>query len=304
MRIPGLQSARPCIVAGVKINNWVRYRVRHAVPDASALSKSGVGRGSEIWDDRHAWFLIWQPTRQFVLVCAFLISVSVRPVLTPQAPSCSLRHLSYQKKRSQTGRWTLKQAGKQRDCTSKTARSGAKAVISLLRCKSFAPRQKSWERLVALNPNVTWKRDLSLSEDKIGDVLLVQGDPAAAGEIYRAALTLREQLADADPANAEWQRNISVSHNKIGDALKVNGDLKGSLESYLAAYAIAQTLVRNDKRDARGLRVFGDIPKPTSGRLVGLRQHAWRHRHVSRGRRCGRTTARATTLRMQSSNEI
>ena len=97
--------------------------------------------------------------------------------------------------------------------------------------QEFRAAAKIMERLVALNPgNVTWKRDLSLSEDKIGDVLLVQGDPAAAGEIYRAALTLREQLADADPANAEWRRNISVSHNKIGDALKANGDLKGSLE--------------------------------------------------------------------------
>ena len=89
-----------------------------------------------------------------------------------------------------------------------TARSSTKAVVSLLRCKVWrrgenhgAPRR--------LDPrNVTWKRDLSLSEDKIGDVLLVQGDPAAAGEIYRAALTLREQLADADPANAEWQRDV------------------------------------------------------------------------------------------------
>ena len=68
------------------------------------------------------------------------------------------------------------------------------------------------ERLVALYPeNISWKRDLSLSDDKIGDVLFAQGKLPGAREYFRAALALRKSIATADPTSREWERNISVT---------------------------------------------------------------------------------------------
>ena len=75
------------------------------------------------------------------------------------------------------------------------------------------------ERLAASDPgNAEWQRDLSISHERIGDVL-AEGDLTAALEDYRAAISIRERLAASDPDNAGWQRDLSISHNKIGDVL-------------------------------------------------------------------------------------
>ena len=66
--------------------------------------------------------------------------------------------------------------------------------------------------------------------DRIGDVLLAQGDRAGALAAYRKGLAIAEKLAARDPANTDWQRDLSVSHNKIGDVLVAQGDGEGALE--------------------------------------------------------------------------
>ena len=68
--------------------------------------------------------------------------------------------------------------------------------------------------------NTEWQRDLSVSHNNIGDVLVAQGDVAGALAAYRASLAIGETLAARDPANTEWQRDLSVSHDKIGDVLR------------------------------------------------------------------------------------
>jgi predicted negative regulator of RcsB-dependent stress response len=90
------------------------------------------------------------------------------------------------------------------------------------------------------------ERDLSVSHDKIGDVLVAQGDRAGALESYRAGHAIRETLAGRDPGNAEWQRDLSVSHNKIGDVLVAQGERAGALASYRAGLAIRETLADRD----------------------------------------------------------
>ena len=47
--------------------------------------------------------------------------------------------------------------------------------------------------------------------DKIGDVLVAQGNLPAALKSYRDDLAIAERLAKADPGNAGWQRDLSVS---------------------------------------------------------------------------------------------
>src|SRR2546421_571272 len=59
--------------------------------------------------------------------------------------------------------------------------------------------------------NTEWQRDLSVSHNGIGDVLVAQGDRAGALAAYRAGLEIRETLARRDPGNTEWQRDLSVS---------------------------------------------------------------------------------------------
>ena len=94
--------------------------------------------------------------------------------------------------------------------------------------------------------NTGWQRDLSVSHDKIGDVLVAQGDGAGALAAFRRGLEIAEDLAARDPANTEWQRDLSVSHNKIGEVLVVQGDGAGALAAFRRGLEIAEELVACD----------------------------------------------------------
>ncbi|MFM7515129.1 MAG: AAA family ATPase, partial [Cyanobium sp.] len=72
-------------------------------------------------------------------------------------------------------------------------------------------------RLAHIDPaNTQWQRDLSVSHNKMGDVLVSQGDGPGALAAYQAGLTIREGLAKRDPANTQWQVDLAVSCAKLG----------------------------------------------------------------------------------------
>jgi len=101
----------------------------------------------------------------------------------------------------------------------------------------------TFQQLVAADPgNVEWQRDLSVSQDRVGNVLLALGDLAGALVSYRDSLAVRQRLVAADPGNTEWQQYLGVSHNKVGDVLIAQGDLVGALISYREDQAVMQRL--------------------------------------------------------------
>jgi len=61
------------------------------------------------------------------------------------------------------------------------------------------------------------ERDLSVSQERIGDVLVAHGDRDGALKAYEAGLAIRETLTRRDPANTEWQRDLIVSCMKISE---------------------------------------------------------------------------------------
>ena len=63
------------------------------------------------------------------------------------------------------------------------------------------------------------ERDLSVSHNKIGDVLVAQGEREEALKSYRASLAIAETLARRDPANTQWQRDLVVSYYKISETV-------------------------------------------------------------------------------------
>jgi tetratricopeptide (TPR) repeat protein len=67
------------------------------------------------------------------------------------------------------------------------------------------------ERLTTTDPsNTQWQRDLSVSYNKVGDVLVAQGKLDEALKAYRDSLAIMERLAAADPSNTQWQRDVSL----------------------------------------------------------------------------------------------
>ena len=70
---------------------------------------------------------------------------------------------------------------------------------------------------VPLSRTGRWQRDLSVSFDRVGNVLVAQGNLPEALKSYRDSLAIRDRLAKSDPGNAGWQRDLSVSYNRIGE---------------------------------------------------------------------------------------
>jgi predicted negative regulator of RcsB-dependent stress response len=107
--------------------------------------------------------------------------------------------------------------------------------------------QQALMRLVQIDPaNTGWQRDLSVSHEKIGNVLVAQGDGPGALAAYKVGLAIAEDLAKRDPANTEWQRDLSVSHERIGDVLVAQGDGPGALAAYQTGLTIAEGLAKRD----------------------------------------------------------
>ena len=105
--------------------------------------------------------------------------------------------------------------------------------------------------LIELDPaNPDWQRDLSVSQNKVGAVLVDQGDLSGALTAYQAGLAIASRLAEADPGNAGWQWDLSISHEKLGDVLLAQGDLSGALTAYQAGLAIASRLAEADPGNA------------------------------------------------------
>ena len=130
---------------------------------------------------------------------------------------------------SETGDWQL-------------VRGDAKGALANYQ-KSLAIREK----LAAADPErPEWQRDVSVSLDRIADVLRDAGDAKGALANYQKSLAIREKLAAADPERPEWQRDVSVSLVRIADVLRDAGDAKGALANYQRSLAIFEKLAAAD----------------------------------------------------------
>ena len=121
--------------------------------------------------------------------------------------------------------------------------------------KAFDEARAAMERLLSLDAgNAEWRRDLSVSYNKIGDVLAKQRKLAKALKSYRAGLAIAEGLAASDAGNVEWQRDLSVSHEKIGEVLVSQDNLAEALKSYRVTFSIRERLTSSDARNAQWQR--------------------------------------------------
>lgn len=85
-------------------------------------------------------------------------------------------------------------------------------------------------------------RDLLISHERIGSVLVAEGRLPEAREAFQAALGSAQLLTASDPGNTEWQRDLSVSQNKIGDLLLAEGKLSEARVAFEAGFTIRQRL--------------------------------------------------------------
>jgi len=103
------------------------------------------------------------------------------------------------------------------------------------------------EHLVATyGSNTRWQRDLSVSDNKVGDLLEAQGKLDEALKTYHNALSIRERLVAADRSNTNWQRDLAVSYSKIGDVMVKQARTEDARASYRKALGIMESLTAAD----------------------------------------------------------
>ena len=102
--------------------------------------------------------------------------------------------------------------------------------------------------------NAGWQYDLSVSQMKIGDALVAQGNLPDALVAFRQGHANLDRLARADPGNVSWQLELSMSQRRIGDVLVAQGNLPEALQAFLDGLATAGRLAtRDDPVDAQWL---------------------------------------------------
>ena len=113
------------------------------------------------------------------------------------------------------------------------------------RAALVAGTQRAFDRLAKADPgNAGWQRDLSVSQEKIGDVLRAQGNLPAALEAYRASLAIRDRLAKADPGDAGWQHDVALSLQRMGLVASQQRQRETAVKAYRRGLEIMLRLVR------------------------------------------------------------
>jgi tetratricopeptide (TPR) repeat protein len=98
-----------------------------------------------------------------------------------------------------------------------------------------------------------------VSHNKIGDVLVAQGNLAPALDSYRASLAIFERLAQADPGNAGWQRDLIVSNVKLAEIAGQANEGAKARAHYQAALEIAAALQATGRLAPRDAWMVGDL---------------------------------------------
>jgi len=114
------------------------------------------------------------------------------------------------------------------------------------------------QELVHQDPgNSGWQRNLSISYDRLGNVLKAQGDLSGAKNWYENALEIREKLAALN-TGSDGQRDLLVSFSNLGDILLAQRDLPGARAQCQHVVEIAEKLAKQDPSNTRWQRDLSD----------------------------------------------
>ena len=94
--------------------------------------------------------------------------------------------------------------------------------------------------------NTTYRRDLSVSFNKLADLALAAGRSGDAEALYRQSLQVRQELADAEPGNTTYRRDLSVSFERLADLAMRQGEGQEADQWVSRALQIRRRLVRDE----------------------------------------------------------
>jgi hypothetical protein len=104
--------------------------------------------------------------------------------------------------------------------------------------------------------NAEVQRDVSISHEKIGNLLDRSGNPAGALAQYRQCLVIDTRMAENDPGSAQEQSDCAETHENISRMLIKLGDLTGALVSENLARELREGVAAKDEKN---VVVRGDL---------------------------------------------
>ena len=117
--------------------------------------------------------------------------------------------------------------------------------------EQYSNALKIAQKIAALKPDdVDSQRPLSVSFNKIGDVLRTQGDLPGAMKYYRDGFAIAEKIVGKYPDDDSYLRDLGVSYYKIGLVQDDQGDHSGALKSFTELLAINERRLKKVPGDS------------------------------------------------------
>jgi tetratricopeptide (TPR) repeat protein len=119
-----------------------------------------------------------------------------------------------------------------------------------------------------------YQRDLSVSYDRMGNLLRALGQDEQAKTFYEKSLRIRERLAADEPNRADYQRDLSVSYNKLGDLLRALGQGEQAKTFYEKSLRIIERLAADEPNRIDYKHDLGSSYDRLGDLFSNLRQYA------------------------------
>ena len=107
------------------------------------------------------------------------------------------------------------------------------------------------ERWSKIDPqNQEWQRELSVSYEFIGDVLMARGNWTDSLKYFQDGLAVADRLAKSDPDNRGYAHGLANLYFRDGEVLDEQGNQVEALKNFQEAMAIAESLIHADPGNA------------------------------------------------------
>jgi tetratricopeptide (TPR) repeat protein len=90
------------------------------------------------------------------------------------------------------------------------------------------------------------RRDRSVMLNKLGTVLLMQGDTAAAAAAFADGLAIARELVAAEPASDTARRDLTISLKHVGETFRKAGDLSAARAAFDECLVLRRVLASED----------------------------------------------------------
>jgi len=130
----------------------------------------------------------------------------------------------------------------------------AQRDLERARADYLSARSMLTDLLAADEARADIKRDLSLTQERVGDSFLQAGDVDRASEAFEACLTLRRELVARDRSNVEWRRDLSVALERMGDVYSLQGRHEKADAAYSEVLSLRETALSDNTADVVATR--------------------------------------------------